>query len=65
MSDKNPYADITNEEFDEELERQVGRMSAGTILAVPGVYEALKEELNNSVLEALRPGADAAAEKAE
>ena len=37
----------------EELEKQVGRMNAGGILAVPGCYEALSEELNNSVLTAL------------
>ena len=33
-------------------------MNAGAILQIPGVYEAVSEELNNEVLEALEAEGD-------
>ena len=48
------YDWVTSEMFAEKLEELVGKMSAGEILAVPGVYEALAEELNNAVLDSLQ-----------
>ncbi len=45
--------EITSEIFDEELENQVSRMDSSQILSIPGIYEILAEELNNSVLAAL------------
>lgn len=50
MSD---YSWVTNEMFRAKLEQLIGQMSAGELLAIPGVYEAVSEELNNAVLEEL------------
>ena len=44
---------VTTEQFDAILEEIVGKMSAGALLAIPGVYEVLSEELNNEVLQRL------------
>ena len=47
------YDFVTEEIFGRELERQVNDMSAWDLLSIPGVYEAVKEHLNDNVLEAL------------
>jgi hypothetical protein len=46
------YSKITQDDFETILTRIVEGMSAAQILAVPGAAEALREELNNEVLEA-------------
>ena len=52
-------AQYTTEQFDEKLEEIVSSMFAADLLAIPGVYEALAEALNNEILDALE--ADCAA----
>jgi hypothetical protein len=52
------YGSITQEEFDEKLEELVGKMSPAELMAMPGFYEIAREELNNEVLEELRPKED-------
>jgi hypothetical protein len=52
------YSSVTQEEFDEKLEEILGRMNVGQLMAIPGFYEIVREELNNEVLEALRPEED-------
>jgi hypothetical protein len=52
------YSSVTQEEFDEKLEEILGRMSVDQLMAIPGFYEIVREELNNEVLEALRPEED-------
>lgn len=47
------YDWVTTEMFEKKLEELVGEMSAAQIMAVPGVADALREELNNAVLAAL------------
>ncbi len=37
------YSAMTDTEFDDILDGLVGKMSASAILAVPGVYEAMRE----------------------
>lgn len=44
---------ITTEQFDEELKNQLEELSVGALLEIPGVYEAVSEELNNDVLDAI------------
>lgn len=44
---------ITDEEFDAKLVEIINRTPASHLLTVPGVYEALREEYNNAVLEEL------------
>lgn len=46
------YSKLGNEKFDQLLLEEVKRLSAEEILAVPGVYEIMREEFNNAVLEA-------------
>jgi hypothetical protein len=47
------------EDFDRKLEELIGEMTPGGILAIPGVYEAVSEALNNDVIDALnREGTD-------
>ncbi len=46
--------EISQETFDEILSDIVENMTAAAILAVPGVYEALAEDLNNEVLRIAR-----------
>lgn len=48
------YSWVTDEMFQEELELRMDSMSTESILAIPGVYELVSEELNNEVLEALK-----------
>lgn len=43
-------ADVTHDEFVFALTAIVGEMSADEILAVPGIYEALSEHLNNETI---------------
>ena len=45
--------DITHDMFYAMLCEIVRNMGPSELLAVPGVYEALSEDLNNEVLEAL------------
>lgn len=53
MSRGGQYDWVTDDLFDGALENMVGGMSASELLAVPGVYEALSEALNNDVLDYL------------
>lgn len=48
------YDWITDEMFDNKLEEIVGRMSTSELLGTPGVHEALREELNNDILDELQ-----------
>lgn len=48
MSD---YRDMTTEDFDRHLREVLNSMTPEQILAIPGVYEAVSEELNNEVLD--------------
>lgn len=52
------YGWVTDEIFDRKLEELVGQMTAEDILAMPGVYEIVSEELNNEVLSALEAERD-------
>ncbi len=45
------YSAMTHDEFDAILDRLVGRMTTAEIMGYPGVYEILREELNNEILE--------------
>ena len=47
------YEWVTDTMFDTELERQMNDLSGSDLLSIPGVYEAVKEHLNDSVLDAL------------
>ncbi len=44
------YSKMTQTEYDDCLSDLVHEMSADEILAAPGAYEALSEELNNEIL---------------
>ena len=44
------HGEVTQAEFDAALEEVVGEMSAGRLLAIPGVYEVLAEALNNEAI---------------
>ena len=57
--EKDPYANMTDEDFDRILEDHVAKLNAAALLAIPGIYEILSEELNNSVLEAWEQEQDA------
>lgn len=46
------YAKMTQEDFDRHLLRVLNSMTPVQILAIPGVYEVVSEELNNEVLDA-------------
>lgn len=46
----NDYAHVTDDMFDGALESIVDGMAASELLAIPEVYEALREALNNDVL---------------
>jgi hypothetical protein len=39
--------------FDEELEKVIEEASASTLIAIPGLYEVVREEFNNEILERL------------
>lgn len=52
------YSNLPESEFQDKLEEMVGGMSGGQLLAISGVYEEVSEELNNEVLEILRPSAE-------
>lgn len=45
------YSKMTDDEFNGILKEIVDGMSGAEILAIAGVYEVLREELNNEVLE--------------
>ena len=45
------YSLLTDDVFDGILENQVASLSAAQLLAIPGIYEILREELNNDVLD--------------
>jgi hypothetical protein len=42
--------DMSQDEFNRHLQDIVSEMSWRSLLAIPGVYEALRKELNNEVL---------------
>lgn len=44
------YLNMRQEDFDRLLLEIVGQMTPAQILAIPGVYEIVSEELNNDVL---------------
>ena len=46
----NPYRRMTSDDFDRILRQLTSDMTVETLLAIPGVYEALAEELTNDVL---------------
>lgn len=48
---KPDYSKLTDDEFMRILEGIVSRMKTSELLAIPGILEILKEELNNDVLE--------------
>jgi len=45
------YDELTDEEFDEILTEIIDEHSGSSLLAITGVYEVLKEEFNNQVLD--------------
>lgn len=45
------YSTMTQDDFAEHLHKVVSRMSTAELLAVPGVFEVLSEEMNNDVLD--------------
>ena len=45
------YDKITTEEFDHALSSLLDDMMGAQIMAIPGVYEAVSEELNNNALD--------------
>ena len=45
------YSKMTQDQFDGIMKNIVAGMSAAEIIAVPGVYECLSEELNNDILD--------------
>lgn len=47
------YTGVTDDMFQDMLEELVSEMSSEQILAIPGVYGLLAEELNNAVLSRL------------
>lgn len=47
----NIYDKLTDDEFTNILEMIVGRMTTAELMAIPGIHEILREELNNEVLE--------------
>ena len=47
------YDHITDEMFDRELQRLMGEMSADDLLMIPGIYEIMREHLNNDILDNL------------
>ena len=56
MSSENTVSDyswVTDEMFDEMLDKLVEEMSPDELFCIPGIYEILREELNNKVLEEL------------
>lgn len=48
-NEKDPYANMTDEDFDRILARLVIE-NAAVLLAIPGVYEVVSEYFNNDVL---------------
>mgnify|MGYP005844010907 CR=1 FL=1 len=44
------YSKLTQDEFDTYLEEVVGTLTPVQLLAIPGIYEILSEELNNDIL---------------
>jgi hypothetical protein len=53
-----PYDHVTTEMFDKALREVLAEMSVCQILAIPGVYESVCEELNNEVLDHIGPKED-------
>jgi len=47
------YSWVTDEMFQAKLEELVAGMSVAELMALPGFYEIVSEELNNEVLDAL------------
>jgi hypothetical protein len=58
VSDHHDYDWVTDDMFDGALESIVDGMSAAEILRITGVYEVLREELNNDVLSVLEEQRD-------
>lgn len=52
------YEWVTDDMFDSTLESLVDGMSGAEILRITGVYEVLREELNNDVLSVLEEQRD-------
>lgn len=50
-TDSADYSQMTDDEFDGILESFADAMGVGRILEIPGVYDLVREELNNGVLE--------------
>lgn len=45
------YSKVTDAQFDAALAEILDEMTGGAILQIPGVYEAVSEELNNEALQ--------------
>lgn len=52
------YSWVTDVDFDGKLCEIVQQMSVADLMIIPGMYELLKEELNNEVLRALEEERD-------
>ena len=46
----NPYSRMSSDDFDRILRELAQHLTVDTLLAMPGVYEGLAEELTNDVL---------------
>jgi hypothetical protein len=57
MTKRAKRAAITQEQFDEALIELIAEMSADCIVAIPGVYEAISEALNNDAIDRARENA--------
>ena len=55
---RHDYDKMTSEDFDRHLLMVMSRMTMEQVLAIPGVYEVLSEELNNEVLDSWAKGGD-------
>lgn len=47
------YSDVTQEMFDNGLEKILSEMTGADLLLVPGIYEVVSEHFNNDVLDAV------------
>jgi hypothetical protein len=47
----NDYSKMTQQEFDDILDTLAHQKGVGWLLTVPGVWEAVSEELNNDILD--------------
>lgn len=48
---KDPYANLTDEEFDRILLELAKEEGVESLMMIPGVYECVREHLNNAILD--------------